>query len=272
MRKLNSVHPLVAAIYFLSVFLIIALLQNTFNLLIAFICALTFCVCLKNINFFKDTAFYILIILIAAITNPLFSHKGETILLFLNNNPITLEAIITGLNIGLMIVGFLCWFKCFNIIITQDKLLYLFSRFSPKIALLISSSLRFFPLLSAQAKKIKNVQKTMGIYNKDSYFDKLKSTLRVYSSLISFALENAMDTGISMNARGYNLKNKTSYSIFKFKIYDIVLLLFILILDALLILNLNNLITFLSIIILFLLPSLLEIKEGLKWKYLIYKM
>ena len=94
-----------------------------------------------------------------------------------------------------MLVAVLIWFRCFNLVITDDKWLYLTAKISPKISLLLSSALRFVPLLKEQSKKIKNAQKAMGLYSSESWFDKLKSVLRVYSALIGWSLEKAVDTG-----------------------------------------------------------------------------
>lgn len=70
----------------------------------------------------------------------------------MNGNPITLEAILYGVFIGAMLIAVMYWFSCFNYIMTSDKLLLL-GNVSPKISLVISSALRFIPLLKVQAKE-----------------------------------------------------------------------------------------------------------------------
>ena len=43
--------------------------------------------------------------LLMAFANPLLVHNGETVLFFMNDNPVTLEAMIYGGMSSLMIVG-----------------------------------------------------------------------------------------------------------------------------------------------------------------------
>lgn len=81
-----------------------------------------------------------------SLANPLFIHNGETVLFFMNDNPITLEAIIYGGVSSLMIVGVLLWCRCYGAILTTDKFLYLFGRLIPKLGLILSMAFRFIPL------------------------------------------------------------------------------------------------------------------------------
>ena len=64
----------------------------------------------------------------------------------------------------------------------------------------------------------------MGIYSADNWLDKLRGTLRVYSSLFNWSIENAVDTGLSMKARGYGLKGRIYFSQYCFKKDDAILL------------------------------------------------
>mgnify|MGYP000196489812 CR=1 FL=1 len=65
-----------------------------------------------------------------AVMNPIFIHSGETILFFMNDNPVTLEALIYGTVSAGMLVGVLLWCKCYTTILTTDKFLYLFGKSS----------------------------------------------------------------------------------------------------------------------------------------------
>lgn len=55
-----------------------------------------------------------------------------TPLFFLNGNAVTLEAILYGLDIAVMLVAVMYWFKCYNHIMTSEKVLFLFGRAIPK--------------------------------------------------------------------------------------------------------------------------------------------
>lgn len=94
-----------------------------------------------------------------AVINPLFSHNGVTPLFFLNGNPVTLEAVLYGLDIAVMLVAVLYWFKGYNHVMTSDKFLFLFGRAIPRLALVLSTALRFVPLLKVQIRRVSRAQR-----------------------------------------------------------------------------------------------------------------
>lgn len=288
MSRFSSLHPTVSFFYFVSVLTVTMFLPNPVMLIIALLGGLLFFIKIqKNIRFIKEFGFYLTLFVIIALSNPLFSHKGVTPLFFLNGNPVTLEALLYGINIAVMLIAVVYWFRCFNQIITEDKLLFLFGKVSPKTALLLSSALRFIPLIKEQAGKIRKAQTTMGLYASDTWTDKLKGTLRVYSALITWGLENAIDTGSSMKARGYGLKGRKHYSLYTFRKSDGLFISFVLVLDAIIIaitvtgrldfsfypqitlptVNIYRVSAMIAFAALCLLPFILEVKEGLQWKY-----
>lgn len=217
MRYWDTVHPAVAAFYFMSV-----LLLSVFSAYpVLPLCALSGGIAFYGMlhrgrRAYRDVGADILLFLLVAVTNPLFVHNGVTPLFFLNGNAVTREALLCGLCLAAMLLSAVWWFRCFHTVMTSDKLLFLLSRFSPKTALLLSSALRFVPLFRQQAQTIRAVQTTMGLYASDSLLDRLRAMLRTYSSLITWSLENAVDTGASMRGRGYGLKGRTAFSLFCF--------------------------------------------------------
>ena len=56
----------------------------------------------------------------------------------------------------------------------------------------------------------------MGLYTSESYVGRVQASLRVLSVLVSWSVENAMETARSMTARGYGLEGRTHYSNFTF--------------------------------------------------------
>ena len=185
MRYFDTVHPAAAAFCFLSVLLVSAFSPSPALQLSALLGGIAFCAVLnRGRRTCRDTVFDILLFLLVAVTNPLFVHSGATPLFFLNGNAVTAEAVLCGIGLAVTLLSAVVWFRCFNIIMTSDKLLFLFGRLSPKIALLLSSALRFVPLFGEQARKIRAAQRTMGLYASDSLTDRLCSALRVYSALI----------------------------------------------------------------------------------------
>ena len=60
-----------------------------------------------------------------AIVNPLISHNGQLVVLYVNGNAITIEAILYGVAMSTMIVAIILWFSCYNEVMTSDKFIYL---------------------------------------------------------------------------------------------------------------------------------------------------
>ena len=174
--------------------------------------------------------FLLPMLLLAAFVNPAFSHRGATILTYLpNGNPITLESILYGVAAACMLITVISWFRCFTAIMTSDKFVYLFGRGIPALSLVLSMALRFVPRFAAQAKVIAAAQKGIGRdISQGSLLQKAKHGLRILSILVTWALENAIDTADSMKSRGYGLPGRTAFSIYRFDKRDKKALLFLL--------------------------------------------
>ena len=223
MNAFSKIHPIALMAYFVAVMSVGMFVTNPVVELISLAGGILFCSVLTGAKEKKsDFFFYIPLMLLIAITNPLFSHNGITPLFFLNGNPITVEAIVYGGYLAVMIASVMLWFKAYGFVMTSDKFVYLFGRILPQLSLVFSMALRYVPMLKRQAKKVSRTQKAMGYYSSDSFADRLKSGVRVTSVLIGWSLENAVETGKAMKARGYGLKGRTNYSNFRFTKSDFV--------------------------------------------------
>ena len=158
------------------------------------------------------------VMLAAALINPLFNHEGATILAYFpNGNPLTLESVVYGFAAAAMIGSVMCWFSCFNSVMTSDKLIYLFGRIMPSISLILSMTLRFVPEFTEQLKVTANAQKCIGRgAHGGSIVQRAKNGLTILSAMMTWALENSIEKSDSMRSRGYGLRGRTSFSIFKF--------------------------------------------------------
>ena len=244
--------------------------------------------CIKNGKKSVKGAWMLLLPIIGLIANPLFSHNGASILFFLNNNPVTLESALFGLSSGAAIAATLFWLASFTKIMTSDKLLYIFGSISPKLALILSMTLRYIPLFQKQIEKTNNAQKAMGLYKDDTAIDKIKGGIRVVSVMVTWALENGVITADSMTARGYGTGKRSRFAIFKWTKQDTALLavsaaLCIFTLTAMIKGSLNfewypyivpakdgwmTTAAYISFGLLSLLPDYLQIKEETRWKSL----
>lgn len=215
----SGYHPIIKFFYFLSVLLIGMFVMHPVFLGVGFVSAFIYSGILSGWRkAFKNLLLYLPFILIVVLINPMFNHYGVTILFYLDNgNPITLESIVYGFVMGAMLITALVWFSCYNQVMTSDKFIYLFGRILPSLSLILSMVLRFVPKFSAQIKVIRNAQKCMGRdMSNGNINQKAKYGIKILSILITWALENAIDTADSMRARGYGLKGRTAFSIYRF--------------------------------------------------------
>ncbi len=221
MRAFSRLHPAVLLCYFTAVLLIAMFVNHPVIELLSLLGGALFCMTLTSRREKRsDLTFYLPLFLLVTLTNPLFSHNGETPLFFMNGNAVTLEAFAYGAAIAGMVAAVMLWCKCLSMVMTTDKFLYLFGRVIPQLSLVLSMALRYVPMLKRQAYKVRRAQKAMGFYTSDSRFDRVRASIRVLSVLIGWSLEQAVETGRSMKARGYGLKGHTSYSHYRFCVAD----------------------------------------------------
>ena len=224
-------HPLVNFLYFALVLSFSMILQHPLAQAISLVCACAYAIQTQGV---KAVGFCLKlclpIMLLTAFFNPAFSHEGVTVLLYLpTGNPLTLESILYGFSAGVMLATVMVWFLNFNRVITSDKFIYLFGRIIPALSLILSMTLRFIPKFKAQLQLVKDSQKAMG---RDiacgSLFRRIKLAVTVLSIMLTWALENAIETADSMKSRGYGLKGRTAFSIYRFEERDKAAMVFLL--------------------------------------------
>jgi energy-coupling factor transport system permease protein len=168
--------------------------------------------------------------LFAALINPAFSHEGKTILTYLpSGNPLTLESILYGISSAAVLTAVISWFSCYNAVMTSDKFVYLFGRIIPSMSLILSMTLRFVPRFKAQVRIISNAQKCIGRdVSNGGVLERARNGITILSVMTTWALENAIETADSMKSRGYGLRGRTAFSIYRFDKRDLMLLCYIL--------------------------------------------
>ncbi len=228
-------HPLVCFIYFAFVLGFSMLVLNPVCLSASLICGFLYSLLLGGRAAVRQNLIFVIPLMIfTALLNPLFNHRGVTILwYFPGGNPLTAESIIFGAVAASVLASVIFWFSCFNRIFTADKLMYLFGKVSPAMSLIMSMALRFVPRFANQLEKIISVQKCIGNdVSRGKLSERIKNGGAVLSAMTSWALEGSVITADSMNARGYGLSGRTAFSIFRFSARDFTLILIILFLGV----------------------------------------
>lgn len=291
MKEFKTYHPIVNFTYFLTVIGFSMVFMHPVCLAISLAASLCYSIMLGGKKAIKFNLIYMLpLLVITSIMNPLFNHEGVTILCYLpSENPLTLESILYGMSASVMLISVISWFSCFNKIITSDKLMYLFGKIIPALSLIFSMVLRFVPKFKAQIKTVSNAQKCVGRdVSNGSVIQRAKNGIKILSIMITWSLENAIDTADSMKSRGYGLGGRTAFSNYNFSKRDALALGTILLLSIYIIANafvgqmkfryypslkgveitLQSISVFLAYFLLCVTPIIIEMKEAYKWKLL----
>ena len=219
----SSYHPAVNFLYFGLVLLFAMCLMHPVCLGITLAAAVTYHMYLKGHKAVRFSLLFMLpVMLLAALVNPAFNHEGATILTYLpSGNPLTAESIWYGIAAAAMLAAVLSWFACYTEVMTSDKFVYLFGKIIPALSLVLSMTLRFVPRFKAQLDTVKEAQMSIGRDpSEGSVLQRLKKAVTVISIMITWALENAIETADSMRSRGYGLPGRTAFSIYRFDSRD----------------------------------------------------
>lgn len=287
----SKLHPTVNFIFFAFVLALSMFVMNPVCLALSLVCAFVNAVYINGIKTVNLCLKFILpMVLLVIIINPVFNHQGVTILTYFPwGNPLTLESIVYGTASAALLSSVVLWFSVFNSVITSDKLVYLFGRIIPSLSLVLSMSLRFVPKFSAQFKNVRNAQRCIGRDISDgSVLNRIKNGIRIISIMLSWSMENAIETADSMKSRGFGLKGRTAYSIYKFDRRDLIVLIIVALLGVMVsvaviagvidfyyfplikgnLTDIMSIATFFLYGILMLIPTILNAGEGIKWKRL----
>lgn len=221
MDAFGRCHPVLNFFYFVVVLLFTMFNQHPVFIGISYAGALLYSIILLGgkKTFRQSFLFTLPMLLIVALLNPLFNHYGVTPLYYIESsgNWVTLEALVYGVVLGAVMFVVIQWFSCYNKVMTSDKFIYLFGKLIPALSLILSMALRFVPRFLAQLKVIRNGQKSMGRdVSEGSLLNRIRAGFNMLSILVTWALENAIETSDSMRSRGYGLKGRTAFSIYRF--------------------------------------------------------
>lgn len=287
MKSFDRLNPITVLFFYIFAIVTPMFSLNTVTALISLLGSMILCLT-TNGKITKRYVFLIFLFILCVCINPLFNKNGSTALFFINDTPITYESVTYGIVSALTLVSVISWFFTFSDIMTSEKIIYIFGRISPKIAMVISMSVRFVPLFLNNYKEAENGIKCLGLYNCDTITGTLRIKMRTFSALITRATEDGIITADSMEVRGYGKKRRTSFSVLKFTPIDgIYLSIFVLLgicaflfSDSMLFYptvseipnSVINIIGYVSYSVLVIMPSIVNISEGARWKYLLSKI
>ena len=230
-----NMHPVVTTVYYAAVIGITMFSSSPLILAISLVSGIIYLGILKNFEGIRATlALAFIVMAVMAVINGIFVNKGQTCF-WLGSKRISLEAVIYGVVMGLMLAAVIICFASFNEIMHSEKIIYIFGRVIPSLGVVISMILRYIPLMRRRWQEISEAQAALGNPdgNGSKWYGKIRLFLKKASILISWSLESSIETSDSMVARGYGLRGRTSYHLFRFVAKDLALLIVILTLATL---------------------------------------
>ena len=216
--RFDSYHPAINFIFFTVMIAAAVALDQPVFLLLSYLCPFIYSILLNGRKAAIFNFILILLIVLFAFFYSGYHHFGVTNLAvnFVGNN-ITLEALVYGVVIGVKAASVLMWFSCVHTIISSDKVVYLFGRIVPKLSLLLSIILRIVPRVKAYAKTVHMAQKCIGRgITQGNVPRRMHNFFRIQSIVVTWALESFASTSDAMRSRGYSLKGRTAFSIYRF--------------------------------------------------------
>ncbi len=176
------------------------------------VCAALFALRCTGRGFGRRMAMLLPLMLLAAVVNPLVSHQGVTVLFrFPSGNACTLESVLYGISAAVRLGTAVLWFMGWNAVMTSDKFVYLFGRILPSLSpdAVHGPALRAAPA-AAHARGRAGAE--AGPPAERGWLAGIRRAGRVVSIVVTWALENALDTADSMKSRGYGLPKRTAFS------------------------------------------------------------
>lgn len=284
MSKFALFHPFVNLIFFVAVICFSMFVIHPFFVTISVVTAFCYSIIINGLKSIKFSFKVIIpMAIISVLINILTNRNGATIITTLPFDiSVSREALIAGICTAGVIASAILWFSCFNAVVTNEKLIYLFGKAMPSLGLILSMVLRFVPTYKKQFKQTALAQRSIGFeISNGKLIYRLRNFSKIMSVMTGKVLENSIDTADSMRGRGYGFKGKTSYNIYKFKKSDFLFVIVTVILTAIILytgadysyypaftMQTSPYYGFLSFFMLCIIPIIIEIQEILKWKYL----
>jgi energy-coupling factor transport system permease protein len=229
--RFHAFHPIVTFCYYVGAIALVMVNLHPIFLLGALFILVALHFYSDRFNNVKSWLFFMLTTgTLITLINPIFNERGRQVLLEIMGHRVTLEATLYGGMSALSIICVLMLFVSYNDVMTPNKLLFLFSKFLPQFAILLMLTLRFIPLMRRRIEEIAAVQVSKGISVKQGpWKERLKKGMLYIQVLLTYSLEEAIQTADSMKARGYGKYKRSTYEFFRLKKQDIVTILFLVI-------------------------------------------
>ena len=136
------------------------------------------------------------------------------------SGPITLEAVLFGFIMMLLLIDMVMIFSIFNSVTTPDSILNIMPKAFSQSALVTAIGMRFTSTIKDDINSIRDAQLSRGLnLNKGNLIQKIKSRISIINPTIINSLERSFNLAESMASRGYTGR-RTRYYKERWSLYD----------------------------------------------------
>ena len=225
--KITRIHPAIFIVYFLILIIFAFLFNNPYYVITYGILILTLIALQGSISEIKSTTkVFLPVILFITLLNTIFTHVGDTHIYIFGSYYVTFEALVYGVIMAVTFFLVTLTFIAYNTYVSYQDMLYVFSKKYPNLSMIIIMSLRFVPLIQKRSNELLELSKLKNRNEDLKFTEKLIQNLGL---VVSWSLEEAMQSASSMKSRGYNITKRTSYLRYDFNKIDVLLTVLILV-------------------------------------------
>lgn len=215
-----KLHPFTLSFYVFTVFVLALLHMNPVYLVPLLMITGVVIVASGNKDPYKGYLRLSLpLIVMLMIINGLFIKAGATVIYrgpvlpVLGRIRITAEALAYGGGMGLRLLIIISAFCLFTYTVQPDRFMKLFGPFGNRTVFLMTLSIRLFPLMVTDYRRIMEVQRCRGVrFNSSRWPERVRNLFPVVSVLLLSSLERSFMQAESMYARGFGSGRRTQYS------------------------------------------------------------
>lgn len=251
-------HPALPIAFFLLWIIFTMVAFHPVYLLISFAAAITLSFLYFGVRkTFNSLRWQLPLVALIALVNPLFSAQGSTEICKIGALTIYAEALLFGAFMGLMLITMLACFSCASKAITHEGFMSVSAGRLPVVAFMISMTARLVPSLKRKAREIGDVQAACtsaqgggvagvqsrkdvaGVarnggtpkktaFKKSELASRKKFNMRLFTVLMGWSMEDSLAMADSMKIAGWGAtQHRTTYSLYKIKQRDVLMLSFI---------------------------------------------
>lgn len=228
--KITRIHPAIFIVYFLILIIFAFLFNNPYYVTTYGILILTLIALQGSISEIKSTTkVFLPVILFITLLNTIFTHVGDTHIYIFGSYYVTLEALVYGVIMAVTFFLVTLTFIAYNTYVSYQDMLYVFSKKYPNLSMIIIMSLRFVPLIQKRSNELLELSKLKNRNEDLKFTEKTSELIQNLGLVVSWSLEEAMQSASSMKSRGYNITKRTSYLRYDFNKIDVLLTVLILV-------------------------------------------